>query len=45
MCAGCDSAKQGFAEGNSTSTGKTLPTSVDQGTSPDWKNAGAQEQG
>lgn len=43
MCDACSSAKQGFSEGNSTSTGKVLQTSVDNGTSPDWKNTSMQD--
>lgn len=45
MCEACSSATQGFADGSSTSTGRELQTSVDQGTSPDWSSDSGADKG
>lgn len=36
MCTNCTTASQHFSDGSKPS-GRPLATSVDQGTSPDWK--------
>lgn len=44
MCTACTTAVQHFNSG-SQPVQRTLQTSVQQGTSPDWKSGGAQNAG